>query len=83
MLARYAKFDLVPPPLSLYFNVLDNWHAPCKVSGIAAGRSGIDPKGRPAMTIRFTATRILCSAIGALVFATIAVGTAVPVLPVA
>ena len=35
------------------------------------------------MTNRFAATRILCSLLGAFVFAAIAVGTAVPVLPIA
>ncbi len=35
------------------------------------------------MTIRFAAARIACSLVGAFVFAAIAIGTAVPVLPVA
>ena len=35
------------------------------------------------MTIRFATTRILCSAMGALVLSALAIGTAIPVLPIA
>lgn len=35
------------------------------------------------MTKSFAATRILCSLAGAIVFAALAVGSAVPVLPIA
>lgn len=63
-----------------------SWHEGCNAFGIGgANGSGRRNKARiTIMTTRFqSAQRVIVSFVGALFFAAIAVGTAVPVLPVA
>ena len=63
-------------------NHLTVWHDSCKARCIAAGWSGSDPG--VTIMIRFqSASRVVASFVGALFFAAVFVGAAVPVMPIA
>jgi len=68
----------------LYFNGLENWHAPCKAPSIGHQPVGdrID-KGSFAMFQTVQARQFLVSCLGALVFAGLAITSAAPIFPIA
>ncbi len=64
-------------------NDLQNWHGECKAWSIGADRRRRTPKEATMTTTIQSARQFLCTSVAALVFATIAICTAVPVLPIA
>jgi hypothetical protein len=64
-------------------NDLKNWHGGCKAWSIGADRRRRTSREATMTTTIQSARQFLCTSVAALVFATIAICTAVPVLPIA